>query len=126
MDFTTKKLLERHCEDTIAYYFTNDGVKTYQADTDDKGRYVKTPNGSIVRLVDTVIQIENSNGIIYELSVDAVDAYCKAMFYLIHKMQEDGTMVDLGPVPTGHKKDCDMHSLCAHDIDEEHDWYDGW
>ena len=40
--------------------------------------------------------------------------------------QEDGTAADLGPAPTGHKKDCDMHSLCAHEIDEDHDFDDGW
>lgn len=40
--------------------------------------------------------------------------------------QEDGTAADLGPAPTGHKKDDNVHSLCIHDIDEENDWDDGW
>lgn len=39
---------------------------------------------------------------------------------------EDGTVADLGLAPTGHKKDCDMHSLCVHDIDEDNDFDDGW
>lgn len=43
--------------------------------------------------------------------------------------KEDGTQADLGAIPTGHKRDketSDMHSLCVHDIDEEHNFDDGW
>ena len=39
---------------------------------------------------------------------------------------EDGTVADLSLAPTGHKKDCDMHSLCAHEIDEDNNFDDGW
>lgn len=52
---------------------------------------------------------------------------CLDKLYRVEKQSnEDGTIADLGPAPTGHKKDCDMHSLCAHEIDEDHNFDDGW
>lgn len=52
---------------------------------------------------------------------------CLDKLYRVEKQSnEDGTAADLGLAPTGHKKDCDMHSLCAHEIDEDHNFDDGW
>lgn len=51
---------------------------------------------------------------------------CLDKLYRIEKQSnEDGTVADLGLAPTGHKKDCAMHSLCVHDP-EDNDFDDGW
>lgn len=55
----------------------------------------------------------------------------KQLLETAYQKFEEGTVVDLGLAPTGHLKQKDtiddtMHSLCAHDIDEEHNYDDGW
>lgn len=125
MNYTTMKCLQRATEDAISSYGSGEDVKTYQADTDENGHYIKCPDGTKMRLNGTHISFERPNGTVQSTSIEKVEAFYKAAFYLIHKMQEDGTVGDLGPAPTGHKKS-NMHSLCAHDIDEENNWDDGW
>lgn len=125
MNYTTQKCLERVLEDTVSSYGSGEDVKTYQADTDEKGHYIKCPDGTKMRLDGADVRFELPNGNVHTMAIEKMNAFCKAVNYLIHEIQEDGTVADLGLAPTGHKKS-DMHSLCAHDIDEEHDWDDGW
>lgn len=102
--YTTMKCLQRVCEDTIANYTIDGTVKTYQADTDETGQYIEAPDGTKMRLKGTDILIESPDGSTKTMSIEATRAFCRAVFYLIHEMHEDGTVADLGPTPTGHIK----------------------
>ena len=141
MSYSTDKCLERAYEvesedllkstDCLFEYHTKDGIQL-GVGKDTKGNCVVSKDEeSILKCY-----IEGDNFAFYKngkkyntVPIDHTLGLLKCLdkLYRVEKQSnEDGTAVDLGPAPTGHKKDCDMHSLCAHEIDEDHNFDDGW
>ena len=118
MDYVTRKCLERHNEDVIASYQDDGVTKTMQADSDEQGLYVRRGSDLKIRLSgnDIIVETEDQTR---TMSLEGFKAFVKAIEYLEQNKSEDGTVADLGAIPTGHY----THSLDIHD-DEESD--DGW
>lgn len=89
-------------EDTIA---TFDGG-SYNIDTDEQGHYIRNTDGNTFRIEDDniVFSVNNGNEDGWSIPIKEAKAFAESILYLLKavKKTEDGTVADLGLVPTGH------------------------
>lgn len=134
-----KRLIEaanRKSEDTIATFTDDKGAAcTYNIDADEKGKYARNSDGNTFRIEGTnlVFRTNKSPEEFWTIPVTEAKAFAESILYYLDAIEkapdtnEDGTVADLGPVPTGHKlepgKREPYHSLDIHDDEDEGD---GW
>lgn len=118
MNYTTQKCLERVGEDTIAH--TTKGT-IISIDKDEQGLFIESKDEDgqslISRLKDDKFVFYKNGQKVNTCDAEHLIGMSKAILRLVegeNLTTEDGTVADLGPVPTGHKKEL-YHSL---DMDE--------
>lgn len=132
-----KRLLEqanRKSEDIIATFIDNEGEPgAYNIDADKHGKYIRNIDGDTFRVEDDnlVFRTDKSSEEFWTIPLVEARAFAEAILYYLDAIEkapdtnEDGTVADLGPVPTGHSdgKREPYHSLDMHDGEFEDD---GW
>lgn len=124
----------RKSEDIISDFIDDKGEPgCYNIDADKAGKYVRNSDGNSFRAEGDYLCFDTNNAShdYFRIPLAEARAFAEAILYYLDAIEkapdtnEDGTVADLGIVPTGHSdgKREPYHSLDIHD-DEDED--DGW